>query len=235
MGRGDFTAVKEWVKRKEIDVSATAQNKGPALTILLRNHALSDDLRCELAQLLINAKAEPDVFNAERSTALHYDVSVPMLQILLSAHPNVNIQNGFGCTPLFCNAARGKETQCQLLIAARADPNITTARAGVHDSSLIAAVEGGFSKTVAVLLAAGADPGHIRCAVESAVSIANELALKQTEHRVLCVEALQQHWQKLLAIIADVGSPRLPIVLVKVVLSYVCDLPVSPLRFDGFA
>lgn len=229
---GNVAAVKEWVKRKEIDVNGlTRENKGPALTTMLRDHYTNgSEVQTEIALLLIDAGARADLLSPRGLTALHYDVSLPILQIFLSARPDVNVRDTRHRTPLLLSAGNGRTERCRLLISARARVNVAADDPADY-SPLLMAVEFAHAQTVALLLEAGADIG-VQQAIEDSVdgdsttdvSIALELDKEPRSERKECLQVLQQHWQKLFAAIADVGSPRplLPTVLVKVVMSYVC-------------
>ena len=55
-------------------------------------------------QLLLHAKADPNLADNYKNTPLHHaifhNVNVQALELLLSAHANPNLKNHWGCTPL---------------------------------------------------------------------------------------------------------------------------------------
>lgn len=151
---GNVGAVKEWVKRKEIDVNGlTGENKGPTLTTLLCNNA-----RVAIVLLLVDAGARADLLRPQRGlTALHCDVRLPILEILLSARPDGNVRDNLNRTALVCCARSAKFAHHERLLNAKANAASDDPR---DFSPLIEAIESASSAIVTLLLEAGADIGQ---------------------------------------------------------------------------
>lgn len=114
--KGDVAAVKECLAVKGINVNKLVKKyehySRPALVALSGSDCEADEkTQCEMARLLIDAGASPDLPNRDGSTALHYARrSAALMKILLSATPasNINAKDVQSSTPLHTQ-------QCQLL------------------------------------------------------------------------------------------------------------------------
>lgn len=92
--------------------------------------------------------------------ACEYNADTAILQILLESGCDVNAARADGMTPLVLAAARGKADFCDLLIKAKADPNLCKSRSGV--TPVFAACESKSVDTAMLLLDNKANPNVAR-------------------------------------------------------------------------
>lgn len=154
--KGDVAAVKKCIANK-VDVNTLFSGKPPLCSVLAYDCTVDVKTRCEMAQLLVDAGAKPDLPSNDGFCALHFTwLSAAFLKIFLSAKSlsNINIKDIYGRTPLHIRAQHGNAEECQLLIDAGADVNAINK---YGDTPLMEAVSWGNSLPIPVLLAAGAD------------------------------------------------------------------------------
>lgn len=190
---GDTDRLKTCIESKAVDVNALAPKsrfyRRPALVALVKECAAADDTKCALARLLIDAKAKPDgpdtFFGEAGDCALHRpECSPALMEILLSANPNVETKNKAGNTPLHCHAEQGNAVRCKLLLTAKADANGTN---NDGNTPLLLAALGNHAGVIPVLLASGADIEVKNNKGESAETLSLSPA---------CREALLKHDRK---------------------------------------
>jgi len=124
---------------------------------------MNESTKAELAKILINAGAKPDMADTHRwhNSALHYVQSARVMCILLSAYPLpvIDCLNLLNQTPLHTQAYMGEATSCQLLIDAKANVHAVD-KSG--NTPLHIAVQCGHDNVVTTLLMAKADALEIK-------------------------------------------------------------------------
>lgn len=131
---GDLARIKKFVARPlNIDLLVHRPEvhgyfAQPALCALANGSCKADvEAQCEIAELLIKAGAKPDSLDSVGFSSLHHgECDAAVLRIFLSAKPNVNLKGLRGRAPLHNHASHGNTEQCQLLIAAKSNPNART-------------------------------------------------------------------------------------------------------------
>lgn len=166
MKRGKIEAVRQYLQRKDININDLIEDTtitwranyaSPVLIALVWRCKSDDKIKCEIAQMLIHARANVNVTATDGCDALiRCMLSPDLLKILLAANPpptldSLNRSLNFKAT----SDAR----ECQMLLDARANVNSTDSQFG--DTPLMQAVANGQQTVVSVLLAARADV-HIK-------------------------------------------------------------------------
>lgn len=79
---------------------------------------------CEIARVLLAARADPDIPDGYSRAILHY-ARVELMKVILAASPppTVDVRDDSGHTPLLSHASDGHVDECKLLIDAKADVN----------------------------------------------------------------------------------------------------------------
>ena len=139
----------------DINTSPDATDDKERLTGLLWASHLG---RTKAAQLLLKAKADPNLHSIDCVTPLfvasqsgHSDI----VSFLLNANADPNVCRDDGVTPLFMASQNGHSDIVSYLLKANADPNLCRDK-GV--TPLFMAVQNGHSDIVSFLLKANADP-----------------------------------------------------------------------------
>ena len=110
-------------------------------------------------KVLLNARADPNIVSVDGSTWLHAalegDCSKEALQIIIEHGADVNATNKQNITPLMVASSKGNVDAMNVLLNARADPNVTSVDGGTW---LHAALEGDCSKeALQVIIEHGTD------------------------------------------------------------------------------
>lgn len=203
---GDVAALKACLAVKGIDVNRLVKGPvvqhwfgrteyhRPAVVALALEGNQDEKTKCEIAKLLIDAGARPDLHDTNGVTALHAGTySAAVMKILLSAAPppNVNIMDTDGNTPLHSHSAsaNGNAEQCQLLIDAKADVNAIN---NFGNTPLMQAVRHGKPEAIPVFLAAGADLSITNMLGDTAMTVAPTFQLA-AEGNATCRELIHNH------------------------------------------
>lgn len=162
LAKGDVAAVKKRLAAKDANVneivwrvtSSYSNERRNAMIVLVAECKADDKIKCELAGLLLEARANPDASEPGDALSALYstDCSPTLMRMLLTADPpaNPNASRWNGYSPIYAHAQHGNIEQCQLLIDAKANVNY-------GDSPLLQALRHSSTKLVSVLLDAGAD------------------------------------------------------------------------------
>lgn len=92
------------------------------LTEVLRHTPLSESVRLEMVQVLLAAKADPNLADDE-GTPLHTGPPASILRVLLDAKADPNITDHNSSTPLHAAVRKGQLEDCRMLLMAKAKPN----------------------------------------------------------------------------------------------------------------
>lgn len=115
------------------------------------------DGKLDVVLALLEAKADANVFDAERKTALSMSArygAVDVVQALLGARADPNFADKYGRTPLFVSCEYNKNDVLHILLQSKADPNIA---AKTGRTPLFVSLKGGNHDAVRALTDSNCD------------------------------------------------------------------------------
>lgn len=151
VGAGKIAAVREL-----LDSGAD-----PKVTNSLGESLLNDTLKPEIAQLLLEAGANPDFVPRWWNPPLHVAAAngrVAVAKVLLAYGAKPDLRNDEGNTPLHLAAGNGQTEFVRLLLAAGAKVGLANAEGKKPIHRICSSHSQAAPKIVQLLLAAGADP-----------------------------------------------------------------------------
>jgi len=123
-----------------------ANGRTPLMWAALRGHL-------NAIKMLLEYGANVRAKSKENNTVLHEVANLSCMKALIAAGAEINVQNCYGNTPVYCIIRRGRDSKmATTLLQNGADPNLGTSHAPIH-----AAAEEGNSKAITALLDYGAD------------------------------------------------------------------------------
>ncbi|VAW71110.1 hypothetical protein MNBD_GAMMA12-1264 [hydrothermal vent metagenome] len=153
------------------------------------NYSL-DHRRIRLAKILLEQKADPNVWDDKGRTAIFYAKGEYITRQLVAAGANINHEDKFGQTALSRAVEKSEIKLIKLLIKKGANPTIGYSQSGA--TQLMVAIWNEKPVIVRLLLLAGADPSS--AAVNTRLKLQNAFEVaKQINHKEITKLLMRKH------------------------------------------